>query len=225
MTTMNELRPVPGFEGAYTVDRSGRIFTVPRVVTRSDRVSVRVAARERKPVRMKTGYLQIMLPKHGSRVTLYVHRIVAEAFVPGRADGLVVNHKDGNKGNNRAENLEWVTSGENNAHAYRVLQYPHPMAGVRGAACKYSTAVEGCDPSSGAVVVEFAAMKDAHRAGYKAPAISRCVKSETKTHRGLRWRLANRPTNSSTCGGHPDKTPDCTPPEQRLIPYGQVAAQ
>lgn len=60
------------------------------------------------------GYLLVTL--HGKQTP--VHRLVAEAFHSEEyADGLCVNHKDGNKQNNFAENLEWVTISENCKHA------------------------------------------------------------------------------------------------------------
>jgi len=46
-----------------------------------------------------------------------LHRVVARAFVEGYKEELVVNHLDGNKANNRADNLEWCTQKENEAHA------------------------------------------------------------------------------------------------------------
>jgi hypothetical protein len=49
-----------------------------------------------------------------------VHRLVAGAFVPGYRRGLHVNHIDGDKLNNHADNLEWVTCQENSDHAYTV---------------------------------------------------------------------------------------------------------
>lgn len=62
------------------------------------------------------------------RVTLYtpirkrffVHRLVALHFCEGYSEGMVVNHKDGNKQNNNYTNLEWVTHSENDLHAYKM---------------------------------------------------------------------------------------------------------
>lgn len=49
----------------------------------------------------------------------YIHRIVARLFLPENyKEGLVVNHKDGNKKNNYYKNLEWCTNSENLKHAY-----------------------------------------------------------------------------------------------------------
>lgn len=63
------------------------------------------------------GYEQVVLYSNGRHVTKTVHRLVAEAFIPGWDEGLHVNHIDGDKRNNFEENLEWVTPSENNTHA------------------------------------------------------------------------------------------------------------
>ena len=68
----------------------------------------------------RRGYYSVGLRHDGARGTRMVHRLVAEAFVPGFDEGLVVNHIDGDKLNNVYSNLEWVTSSENMFHAHRM---------------------------------------------------------------------------------------------------------
>lgn len=74
----------------------------------------------------KDGYLRLHLGGRGRfRKDVLVHRLVAEAFVPPLTTGLQINHLDGNKLNNRVENLEWVTPRENIIHAFQLgLQKP-----------------------------------------------------------------------------------------------------
>lgn len=64
------------------------------------------------------GYRKIQLTNDsGKRVTMFVHRLVALAFLPQTVGKKFINHKDGNKTNNCVENLEWCTQQENIHHA------------------------------------------------------------------------------------------------------------
>lgn len=79
------------------------------------------------------GYYKVDLYNNGDCSTKRVHRLVAEAFIPNPDNKPDINHIDGNKRNNSADNLEWVTKSENIQHAFRTgLNKYHPTSGMRG---------------------------------------------------------------------------------------------
>ena len=66
------------------------------------------------------GYKRVHVSNNGQEYKLYHHQLVAKAFIPNSDNKPCVNHKDGNKLNNKVENLEWCTYGENLKHAYAI---------------------------------------------------------------------------------------------------------
>lgn len=99
------------------------IMTVPSIpflgVTRDGRVMNMVTHRWLKPYDGGSGYFRVCASVNKQRYQRSVHRLVAECYIPNPNNKSEVNHKDGNKANNCAENLEWCTSSENKLHAYR----------------------------------------------------------------------------------------------------------
>jgi hypothetical protein len=73
------------------------------------------------PFTTKNGYQMVNPSRGGISCKLYVHRLVAEAFIPIVDTNLQVNHINGNKSDNRLDNLEWCTSSENHLHRSRIL--------------------------------------------------------------------------------------------------------
>ena len=68
------------------------------------------------------GYLRLKIFTNGRPRRCSIHRLVAEAFLPPKpTPAHEINHKDGNKTNNRVENLEWVTKSQNIQHRFAVL--------------------------------------------------------------------------------------------------------
>ena len=65
------------------------------------------------------GYKQVQIMRKGKRYTRYVHRLVAECFIPNPDNLPEINHKDGDKNNNSVDNLEWCNHSENLIHAYK----------------------------------------------------------------------------------------------------------
>lgn len=69
------------------------------------------------------GYKRVFLSKDNKMKAFFAHRLVAQAFIDNPQHKPQINHKDGNKENNRADNLEWVTRKENWKHNKEVLGY------------------------------------------------------------------------------------------------------
>ena len=89
-----------------------------------------------KPFMGTGGYLYVTLSKDGKGHPKRLHRLVAEAFCLRRTEATEVNHKNGDKTDNRANNLEWVTKSENMNHAYRNgLQKSTHKGKVRSVVC------------------------------------------------------------------------------------------
>ncbi len=72
------------------------------------------------------GYLGVRLFVNKVIIKRSTHRLLALTFISGYSDGLQVNHKDGNKLNNRLSNLEWVTPKQNIKHAMSIGLRPNP---------------------------------------------------------------------------------------------------
>jgi hypothetical protein len=112
-------KPIPGYEGLYEISNNGRVKVLERVVLSR-------CPRKRKERILGFGsrgkYRSVGLTKDGVRKHHAVHRLVTLAFVGEPPTPFhQPNHKDGDPGNNRDDNLEWMTFSENIVHSYRVL--------------------------------------------------------------------------------------------------------
>lgn len=76
----------------------------------------------------RAGYIRVKVSKDGINRVVAVHRLVADAFLGTCPKGMQVNHIDGDKTNNRPENLEYVSPSENILHSARVLKTHHTGA-------------------------------------------------------------------------------------------------
>lgn len=112
-------KPVVGYEEQYEVSING-------VVKRLDKISVNESGlRIKKGKTLKTrinnhGYVEVRLYKNDKALTTFVHKLVANAFIPNPLNKKEVNHLNGIKTDNSIDNLEWSTRQENMQHASRM---------------------------------------------------------------------------------------------------------
>ena len=110
-------KDIPGFEGSYAVSTRGGLKSLTRVVVDVNGRKVRIQERILRTQVCTKGYSQVSLTKAGLTKIFLVHRLVAVAFLPRAINKPDINHKNGDKRDNRLENLEWVSNQENMDHA------------------------------------------------------------------------------------------------------------
>jgi hypothetical protein len=102
---------IEGYEN-YAVDEQGNVFSLPKKTRKGIRIL--------KSNISKNGYPMLDLCKNGSIKRFLVHRLIAKTLLPNPNNKEQVNHKNGNKLDNRLENLEWNTRSENQKHAIQI---------------------------------------------------------------------------------------------------------
>ena len=104
------IKPVPGYEGRYSVTSHGRVFS--HAYKKND-VTVELSQTTH-----PEGYKRVKFPVAAKQMK--THRLVAMAFHPNPNNLPQVNHIDGNKGNNHYLNLEWTDNAGNQQHSFRM---------------------------------------------------------------------------------------------------------
>ena len=99
------MKQIPGYEN-YKITENGVVYS-------------NFTNDIKKPSNHRQGYFLIGLSKDKKEIKLLVHRLVALTYLENPNGYKYVNHKDGNKRNNHVSNLEWVTSSQNQKHAYK----------------------------------------------------------------------------------------------------------
>jgi hypothetical protein len=106
-------KPLKNYEVLYEISNLGRVRSLIKKGNSLYKI-------KKTNMDVSTGYINIQLRKNNIPLTKRVHRLVAETFIPNLDNKPIVNHIDGNKKNNRVDNLKWVTYSENTLHSFKL---------------------------------------------------------------------------------------------------------
>lgn len=173
-------KDIPSYEGYYQASESGQIRSCDRKIFQKghhnnyDRV---MRGRILKPRKINSGYLIVWLCKDGKTKAISVHRLIAKTFLTKTNKAYTdINHINGNKLDNRVENLEWCTRSSNILHSYRHL--PRRQKGVK-VVCKETKTI-------------YETIKDAARAcNINYSTFMKKLHSEINSIGGYTWKILN----------------------------------
>lgn len=189
-------KDIKGFEGEYQIDTEGNTY------------SCKFGKRRlMKPTKNKYGYLQVGLRKDGKQKRFYVHRLVAEAFIPNPYNLPEVNHKNEDKSDNRVENLEFCDRKYNSNYGTRGKRISISKKGIKKSiesvlkmidtksrpVCQYTL--------NGELVKIYNSTKDVKQEGFDQSSVSKCCRGKyfdkkrnkwvnITQHNGFIWRYA-----------------------------------
>lgn len=163
-------KDIPNFEGLYQASSFGRIKSLGNACARKEKILKGAIA--------GTGYFYVTLWKKGKHKRFRLSRIIAITFIKSDDSKMDVNHINGNKLDNRIENLEWLSRSDNHLHAYRRgLKLP-----------PQSKSVLQCDLNGTIIKKWDSVIKASSELNFKISNISACALGKRKRAYGFTWK-------------------------------------
>lgn len=171
MVTVEVWKPVAGYEGIYEVSNMGCLRNA-----KGERLSV---------FPNQSGYYRVNLCNHGRRKAKFIHRIVAEAFLDNPFNYSQINHKDENKWNNSADNLEWCNAEYNTNYGSRNKRVAEIMR------TRNTRAVVAVEEKTNEAVIFPSITLACGLIGKCKSYIRYAIKHPDKAYSGYKWRYAD----------------------------------
>ena len=177
---------VVGYEGHYSISSFGRLVCHERHIT--DKIGNKHYLK-RCLVKTKQGkvYHSVALHINGKRKRFYIHRLVAEAFIPNPENKPCVDHIDCNVDNNNVTNLKWVTHRENVHNPLTRIHAKESFVPLLNELNGKSTPIVRISLSNNEDLKIYPSQCEAKREGYNQGAISACCRGKLKSHKSYKW--------------------------------------
>jgi len=180
------------YEGMYQVSNLGRVKSLDRMVNHYKSKNGTCIKRGKilNIYKCRDGYYNIELSKLCKGKNKMIHRLVAETFIDNKKQYPCVNHIDGNKLNNRVDNLEWCTHSENSIHSFKIGLHKNTIIKCREMGKNNCKKVNQYDLSK-KYIKTFNSMKEAAQiTNSLITGISYCVLGKRKSHNNFIWKYA-----------------------------------
>lgn len=178
--------PVVGYEDLYEVSNFGRIRSMTRILSKRNRwgktINYTIKSKQIATSYNNKGYKIVHLYKNKKFKSFLLHRLVAKSFVPNPNNLAEINHKDENKENNNADNLEWCTRKENNNYGIQSKEGRRKTSKFRmKKVCQYN--------KEGILINVYDGIRIAEEmTNINNQNICKCCKGKAKTAGGYFWK-------------------------------------
>lgn len=186
-------KDIKEYEGLYQVSNLGRVRSLDRTYIAYNRfcdIETYIKGKILKNVYNKKGYQYVGLHKDGKRKNIFVHRLVAETFLPNPDNKPCVNHINTVRDDNRVENIEWCTHKENNNNPLTIKKMresaPKTFMGKFSKEHPRSIPIIQLNIHNTPIKL-WLSLSDAKRNNYRDSEISSCCRGRKKTHKGYKW--------------------------------------
>lgn len=170
-------KDIKGFEDLYQISDTGMIKSKPKCYKTGKNGRITFTSGETiMKQHLNKGYYFVRLCKEGKTSLHRVHRLVAEAFIDKEINKPFINHINGDRSDNRVENLEWCDQRQNVIHAYQIGL--NKGRGGRSIVMK---------DMNNKVIKPYNKISDAVLDGFRHDCIVACCRGKHKEHKGFKW--------------------------------------
>lgn len=181
INTIENWKPVIGYEGIYEISNKGLIRSIDRVI-QINGTSHRIKGRVLSIYTDNLGYQRITLSKEGKLHTMCIHKLVAEAFIPNPENKPCIDHIDTNPSNNCVDNLRWCTHSENMNNPLTILNSREGH--------KHKPVLQ-YDLKDNFITEYISGKEAARQVNIQQASLVRCLQGIQKTAGGYKWRYKN----------------------------------
>lgn len=182
-------KPIPRFNGLYDISSFGRVRRNAYNLLRKDGSIIHYEEMIKKCYPRSNGYIVVSISQNNHSRMYFIHRLIAEAFIPNPENKPYIDHINTIVSDNRIDNLRWVTHKENMNNELTMLRFKENGLSRRGVR-NYSLASEiEAYTRDGKFIARYASLKDAADAhGVATSGICMCCKGKMKSCGGIQWR-------------------------------------